>query len=175
MPGENPEREFEAQREVRGVGQRSPEGGRQAVGGNDVEPDPRTHDDACRARHRILLHRMLEHADLAGNVEVVRMRSQARGDHRGAGGRERTGAMQNQAHALQRRGRLGNIAKIEDACFQAERVGEWRNFPRTAAGKDGLEAAPRGLARDQLSGVAVRPIDHPGLVHAGAPPWARNA
>ena len=113
-------------------------------------PRPRVTD---RASSKIL--------DLAGDVEIMGAGPQAGLDHRRGGRRERSGAMQHQLDLLEMR--RGGSVESEDARLEPQLARQGADRLALAAGEHRAQPAPRRLAGDQLAGVAVGAVDHPGL------------
>ena len=151
---------LEPEREMRRVGQCLDEARRHAVGGNHVEADARTHDDAGRARGVALRLGGQEHVDLAGDVDVMGAGGEARVLHRRERRCERSGAIRDDGDAVERAPGGGRIVEPERAGRQAELRGQRRDS-RPASGEHRHEPLPSRLARHELAGVTGRPIDHP--------------
>jgi len=108
-------------------------------------------------------------ADIAGDVEIVRLRTNASGQHRLAGRRERSGAMQDCGYVFELSRNVVWIAEIENARFEAELTRQRLNLLDAAAGKNRRE---RAIFRDvgrETAGVPVRAVDHPFFAHSRFP------
>ena len=93
--------------------------GRQAIGGHDVEADAGNGDDAGVPDFLAARVDVFEHRDFAGDVEIVRSGAQARGEHRPAGGGERTRAVQHRCDAFKVRRGNRRVGEIEHARFDS--------------------------------------------------------
>src|SRR5205085_8478946 len=141
---------------LRRVGHARGEHRSEAVGWDDVEAGAgKEGDRVARA-----IEDRLEDGDLAGDVDVVRARFDARVDHRRAGADERSGAVEDETYAIK-----GDAIERKRAPVARQLARERRDFGGVAAGEDGTMSAPRRFARDQFAGVAVRAVEEPGHRH----------
>ena len=108
-----------------------------AVCGNHIEPDARTHDDAGSFRGFIVGVRAFEDLDLARDVEVMRAAQQAGRHHRLRGLRERPRAVEHEIDAVQVARDRGRVVEQDDAGAQAELFAERLDRKRASASDDG--------------------------------------
>ena len=135
--------------------------GRQTICGHDVKADGGNGDDAGVPDFLLAGVDVLEHRDFSGDVEVMRSGAQARGEHRPAGGGERTRAVQHGRDAFKVLGRNRRVGEIEYARFKAQFVRQRPDVFAVAAGQNRAEIVIFRIARGEPAGVAVGAVDHP--------------
>ena len=100
----------------------------ETIGRHDVKADSRNGDDAGVPDFLTARVDVFEDRDFAGDVEIVRAGAQARGEHRPAGGGERTRAVQHRRDALQIRCDDGWVVRGRTRAIHSpvrRRVTEW--------------------------------------------------
>ena len=136
-----------------------------AVGRDHVEPHAGADHDARLARAVVQGARGLEHADFAGDVEVVGLRREAGLQHRRRGGGERPGAMQDEPHAFEPAFHGSGVVEREHAVVEPQFLRERREPSALRPARDRAQAAHGRFARDEFAGIAIRAIEQPLHVH----------
>jgi len=107
-----------------------------------------------------------EHIDLAGDIKIVRTDRETGFEHRCAGRREGSGAMQHHPHAIDAEAHRRCVRQIKHAMLKIEILRELADGI-AASGEHRRQAAAFGFLGDELAGVTVRAVDHP--VHCEFP------
>ena len=135
--------------------------GRQTVCRHDVKADCGNGDDARIPDFLLTGVDGLEYRDFSGDVEVMRSGAHARGEHRPAGGGERTRAVQHGRDAFKVLGRNRLVGEIEYARFKTEFVSQRPDAFAVATGHNRAEIVIFRIAPGEPAGVAVGAVDHP--------------
>ena len=128
--------------------------GGHAVGGHDVEAGSRAQHDAGLLRRRRLREHVLEDEDLAGDIGVVRSAGQTGRHHGRCGGEERSGAVDDDVHVLERACDVIAV-QVERPGGEAQVVGERADACAVAAGDHGRQTLGDCGPGDQITDVAV--------------------
>ena len=139
--------------------------GGQAITGDHIEAHTGADHHAQFARLLVTLVSRFEHADLAGDIDVVGGAGQAGFQHRCAGGGKRPCAVGNHGDIRQRFLGTIQLLDIEYPAFQAEQAAQGVHRSRVTSGENGREALALGFGCDQMAGVAVGAVNHPVRRH----------
>src|SRR5204862_8079602 len=105
----------------------------ETVARDNVEPGPGQQHDVALPCFRVPSEDRFEDLDLAGDVEIMRARSEAGVHHRAAGRGERSGAVEDEPDVAQ----VGTLER-ERPPGQSEFFGERADLRGVATGEDGL-------------------------------------
>ena len=134
---------------------------RQAVGGDDAEPDPGHDGDTGPTSTLVESVEGTEHLELVADVEVMHPDAETCLGQRGCGVEKRAGGIEHQFHVGQCFLECGCVVQVHNSVRQAQACGEGGDLWSVPTGEDGAMTAVKSVLGDQPPRVASGAIEHP--------------
>jgi hypothetical protein len=136
--------------------------GRKAIARHDIEADVGQESHPSRLGFGVTRRQRLEDLNFPGDVEVVNAIAETRISNRPRRGAERARGAKQHRNVLDCSINAGGLAKIKRAGRETKGICDGFDFVEIPSCQDGACAPANRRLRDQLAGVAGRPVDQDG-------------